>query len=53
MCMGVLSECMSMYYGQVVPEEDKRGLDSLKLGLQMVLSHHGGAGNQTWVLEEQ
>lgn len=42
MCMSVLSECVSGAHGV-----QKRTSDTLKLGLQMIVSHHVNAGNWT------
>ena len=43
-----------VHYVEVRPKEDKRGLDSLELGLQVVVSRCGGPGESNLgPLEEQ
>lgn len=34
----------------LVPTEEKRALDTLELGLQMLVSHYGGVENKLWSL---
>lgn len=43
MSVGVMPACISVYH-------QKRASDSLELELQMIVSCHVGAGNQTLVL---
>jgi len=48
MCISVLPTCVS--HAPLMSSGHKRALDTLELELQMVVSHHVGAGNETQVL---
>lgn len=49
MHIDILSGCMLCAYW-VPTEAEREMLGSLKLKLQIILSHHVGPGNQTYVL---
>jgi hypothetical protein len=49
MCMSVLPACMSVHHAWCLQKTEEVS-DALDLKLQMVMSHHVGAGNQTRVL---
>ena len=46
MCVNHISDCAMCIL------LEKRVLDPLELELQMVVNHHVGAGNVTWVLSK-
>ena len=50
MDVGVLPACMPVFGVCSALEGQKRALDPLKLELQVIVSHHMGAGNQAWLL---
>lgn len=43
-----LHACMLTTHAPHVQQGQKRMVDSLELGLLMVVSHHVGVGTQTW-----
>lgn len=48
MCTGILVVCISVYYIDIqCPRGQKKVLDLLGVELQMVISHHVGAEDQT------
>lgn len=48
----VLPTCMPVHHlSFCFVQEPEKGVKSLELQLQMVVSHHVGAGNQSWVSE--
>lgn len=50
MCMDVLFTCISVYHLCTnVCRGQKRALRTLELEIQIIVSHHRGAENQTWV----
>jgi hypothetical protein len=52
MCTNVLPVCMHTMYMPGAFGDQKKALDTLALGLHMVMSHHVGAENETWVLSK-
>jgi hypothetical protein len=50
MCMGILPECMSVYYIHDVLKEARRGCGFHRTGVTEVGSHRVGDGNSMWVL---
>lgn len=51
MYMNVLSACIHVHYMcEVTYVDQKRASDSLELELEIVVSSHVDAGNETWVL---
>ena len=61
MCVGVLPACMHVYMYVCMCTICRRGYHGglkrvsspLELELAMIVSHHEGVGNQTWILEEE
>lgn len=49
-CVACMEVCTKHVCMCLVPTEEKRALDTLELGLQMLVSHYGGVENKLWSL---